>query len=632
MKIIVLFFSILICGLTKGQQYNALVIPDSMRKGADVIKRDEEYILTVQSSSKYTLYEKHVYTILSAAGDYYAKYKTYYDKFCKINYVSGTLFDATGKEVKHTKRNDWEDKSAFDGFSLFSDARYKESGFYRTSYPYTVAFEEDDEYDGTMAFPQWRPQGIPEMSVQNSKFTFIAPADYLVRYKQLNFNEAPLMTKKGDVKSYTWNIKDIPAQKYEVSSPRFTEITPIVFFAPSKFEVQGYNGDMSTWDGYGKFIYQLIKGRDILPDEIKRKVHDLTDHIKTKNEKIDLLYNFLQTNTRYISVQLGIGGWQPFEASYVAEKKYGDCKALSNYMIALLKEAGITGKYVEIYGGESSPSFESDFSFPQFNHAICCVPLNKDTVWLECTSQTVSPGYMGSFTGNRKALLIDESGGHLVQTPVYKLTDNLLVRKIKAVIDEQGNLNADIRNNYTGLQQELPHSLMNNATKEEREKYLNQMFNFPTYQVIKNAYAEHKGTIPAMDESLQIQVNNYATVTGKRLFIGANLLGKVKEKLFTDTTRRYDYIVNDAYRDVDSVEIKMSVGYKPESLPTDVLLETAFGKYVSSVKVFEDKIIYYRLMEHYSGRFAANKYNELVKFYEQINKADRSRIVFVKSQ
>ena len=301
----------------------------------------------------------------------------------------------------------------------------------------------------------------------------------------MNLKEDPVIVQKGNFKTYTWEVKNLMAKKYEVSSPSFTEITPTVFFAPSVFELQGYSGDMSTWEGYGKFMYQLIKGRDILPAETKKKVHELTDTIKGEREKIFALYDFLQKNTRYISIQLGIGGWQPFEASYVAEKKYGDCKALSNYMIALLKEAGITAKYVEIYGGKSHPPFNEDFSSFQSNHVISCVPLGKDTIWLECTSQTKAPGYMGSFTGNRKAVIIDETGGHVVNTPVYKVDDNTQVRIVKAVADEQGNLQAEITNTYRGIQQELPQSLMYDASKKERKEYLNQMFNLPMYEVLK---------------------------------------------------------------------------------------------------------------------------------------------------
>ena len=631
MKITVLFFSLLVSCVAKAQDYSSLFLPDSLLKGADVVNRDEEYILTIKSPSKYTQYERHVYTILNSDANQYANYITSYDKFCNINFVSGKMFNFLGKEIKHTKKNEWTDNSAYDGFSLLSDARYKKNEFYPSDYPYTIEYEEEDDYDGTQSFPKWMPQRGPLMSVQNSKFTIIAPADYVIRYKKINFNGEPVVTQKGDVKTYVWEIKNIRAKKNETSAPPFSEITPVIYFAPSKFEVQGYSGDMSTWKGYGDFMYQLIRGRDVLPEEIKKKVHELTDNIKSDTGKIFALYNFLQQNTRYISIQLGIGGWQPFEASYVGEKKYGDCKALSNYMIALLKEAGITGKYVEIDGGSSPPPFVEDFSFSQFNHVIVCVPLQKDTVWLECTSQTVSPGYMGSFTGNRDALLIDETGGHVVHTPVYKISDNVRLRKVTAIADEQGNLNAEISNTYTGLQQNFPHALMYEASKTDRDKYLNQMFNLPTYEVMKSDYREHKGIIPSVDEHLQIQLNNYAIITGKRLFITPDIFGGESEKLLPDDSRQNDYIIRDTYRDIDSVEIKMPGGYKPESVPKDISLETEFGKYTSTSRILDNKIIYYRLMEGYSGRFAAKKFNELVNFYEQVYNSDRKKIVLVKN-
>jgi hypothetical protein len=94
------------------------------------------------------------------------------------------------------------------------------------------------------------------------------------------------------------------------------------------FKLDNYKGDMSTWKGFGKFIYELSKGRDVLPDDIKQQVKSLTARASSDVEKIKILYDYLQKNTRYISIQLGLGGWQPFEATYVAKKGYGDCKAL----------------------------------------------------------------------------------------------------------------------------------------------------------------------------------------------------------------------------------------------------------------------------------------------------------------
>ncbi len=104
------------------------------------------------------------------------------------------------------------------------------------------------------------------------------------------------------------------------------------------------------------------------------------------------LYNYLQQNSHYVGIQLGIGGWQTYDAIYVATKKYGDCKALSNFMISLLKEAGIKAHAVVIEAGEDQKDFDKDFAHDPFDHVICCVPLDKDTIWLECTESVFTTG------------------------------------------------------------------------------------------------------------------------------------------------------------------------------------------------------------------------------------------------
>ena len=89
----------------------------------------------------------------------------------------------------------------------------------------------------------------------------------------------------------------------------------------------------------------------------------------------------MQNKTRYVSIQLGIGGYQPFEASVVDKTGYGDCKALSNYMLSMLETIGIKGHYALIMAGQNSPELEEDFPSSQFNHAIVAVPNGADTLW-----------------------------------------------------------------------------------------------------------------------------------------------------------------------------------------------------------------------------------------------------------
>jgi Domain of Unknown Function with PDB structure (DUF3857)/Transglutaminase-like superfamily len=612
------------------QSWNALLIPDSLKKDTRVVEREEEITLEIKSPGKAITKKHQVFTVFNETGNSFVDFECGYNKFNSINSFSGTLYDAIGKELKHAKKKDMEDRAVSDGFSLMIDDRYKEYNFYYKTYPYTVEYEEEEELNGILGFEDWEPLAAPGVSTQHSKYVVIAPKDYLVRFKPVNCHFQPVITQSGDKKIYTWEISNLPARSTESSGPTWKEMTPRVLMAPSDFEADGYKGNMSTWAEYGKFINQLRQGRDVLPDDIRRKAHELTDNLKDPRQKVYALYDYLQKNTHYISIQLGIGGLQPFPATYVATKRYGDCKALSNYMVALLQEVGIKARYVEITAGKDAPDMVDDFPSFQGNHVISCVPMEKDTIWLECTDQSGSAGFMGSFTGGRKAILIDDDGAHIVQTPTYSSADNLQSRVVDAQINVEGNLDAEVNTIYTGISQEIPHGLMNELSGDQREKYLNELFNIPTYKVEKSRYEEEKGPKPVVREYLHVVSPNYANLSGKRLFISPNLFDKSTTRLAADSARKYDYVYNYAYKDVDSISIKIPAGYQPEAVPADIHIDSKYGKYNCSVKVSADKITYYRSREESVNRFAPSDYQGLVKFYEQLYKADHSRVVMVK--
>jgi hypothetical protein len=389
---------------------------------------------------------------------------------------------------------------------------------------------------------------------------------------------------------------------------------------------------MKSWQDLGKFIYTLKQGRDELPPNIKQKVHEIADPVTDPREKIRLLYEYMQKNTRYVSIQLGIGGWQPFDAKYVATKGYGDCKALSNYMYSILKEAGIRSYYAVIGAGRIKPNLETEFPSSQFNHAILCAVINtNDSVWLECTSQTLPSGYLSDFTDDRYALLIDETGGNLVHTPKYGLKENLQQRTINAKLDGEGLLIAEIKTNYSGGQQDRLHMLINNLSKDKVKEYLDEELEFATYTVTDFNYKENKKQIPEIDETLSVTVDHYATASGKRLFIEPNILTKSGRKLKAGEERKYDIELDIEYSDTDKIEIEIPAGYKPESIPQDAIVESKFGKYRSTVKVDQNKIIYSRSMQQFSGLFPKTDYVEMVKFYDAIYKADRNKLVFIKT-
>lgn len=454
-----------------------------------------------------------------------------------------------------------------------------------------------------------------------------------MRHRALNYKGAPVTSELKNKKQLAFEVQAIPAIKMPYASPRWNELTTIVYLAASDFEIEGYKGNMETWADLGKFQLELNKSRDQLPTDIVQKAQQLVAGISDDREKVKILYQFLQQNTRYISIQLGIGGWQPFTASYVAEKGYGDCKALTNYMYSLLKAVGIKSNYCLVSAGDDAKNHQmlEDFPSRQFNHVILCVPFAKDSMWLECTSQTVKAGYMGDFTGNRKALLIDEQGGKVVSTPKYGLKENLQIRSVKGVISPAGDLTVKVNTAYTGMQQDNLHGMLNYLSKEKVKKVLNERLHLSTYDINDFKYSERHSNLPEIDEHLDIYVSNYATVSGKRLFITPNLLSRSDSRFSDEEERVHDFVFDFEYRDVDTVEISIPEGYTIEALPQDVSLKNKFGSYSSTIKLTNNTLYYLRVHEHYAGRYPAKDKEELSKFFEAMYKADRSRVVLVKT-
>jgi hypothetical protein len=630
MKSILILLQIVIAVNAAAQNYSVALIPDSLLKHADMVQRADEMRIVIHSIKSATVYHKYAYTILNEKANDDAAFAELYDDFQRLSEASGTLFDAMGKKLKSVKKRDMQDRAYDDNFSLATDGRIKSHNFYYKIYPYTIEYEVEQEYNGVYEFPAWSPLDDFDCSVQKSSFTIEMPLDYKLRYKLVNGAKEPIVKNSDKIKTLQWEANNLMAMEYEPYQPPLSRLLPMVLVGPDDFEYGGYKGNLSSWDNYGKYYAALYKGRDVLPENIKATVHKLVDGLSTQQQKVEVLYSYMQQNTHYISIQLGIGGLQPFEATFVAEKKYGDCKALSNYMVALLKEAGIKANTVVIYGGKSAPTVYDDFPRHYFNHVVACVPTSKDTTWLECTSQTESAGYAGTFTGNRKALLIKDDGGELVNTPVYKANDNLQVRSIQAQIDEQGNLTANVATHFTGVQQELQHSLLHNANQEEREKYLNQALGLPTYKIEKIEYKETKKALPEMYELLKIISPNYATVTGRRMFIVPNLFNK-EDKLPVNEKRHLAIVFKSSYIDIDSIVIAIPQGYTVESLPKDVVLKTKFGSYSIGFKVKDAVINLIRERRQDEGSFAATDYTALVEFFDSMAKADRSKMVLVKN-
>lgn len=610
-------------------------IPPALLEGANAVVRIGESSWEIVSRGEAKRREKLVVTILNESGeDDYDQLYVFYDKFTKVSDIEGILYDSNGKVLKKLRNANIEDYGYGGAGNDILDGRVKVASFGKKaySYPYTIEYTYEIKERNMMFYPKWRPTSNSKTALESSSYMIKAPSGFNFRYKE--YNGAPVVVKNKDVNGadvYLWKLENKPATKVDESySLPALESLPMVLAGPSEFEVLEHKGNFSTWNDMGKFYYALNDGRGVLPEAVQNEIKNIVKGATSEREKIDKVYKWMQGRSRYVSIQLGIGGWQTIDAATVAAKGYGDCKALTNFTIAALNYAGIKSYAALIRAGDDE-KIKTDFSVGQFNHAIACAFAGKDTVWLECTSQTTPPNYLGDFTNGRPALLITPEGGKLVTTPDYSPEDNLRARNLKVKLEANGDGEVLINTVYKGIRQDAKRSLIHRGNADGQRKTLIEELNLTGMEIRSFDFAEKQQPEVLVNEKINMFVRNCATKSGTRLFVKANLL-PTTFILPTETQRSTPFYLPTADYNMtnsDTVTYQIPEGYKLESSLPAEKVETAFGTFELLATVTGNTLVCVRKLKLKGGTYPATDYAAWLTFIKKIRRVDRSQVVFV---
>lgn len=631
MKKISIFIVFLIWSSTSWCQINILSlsgVPDSLKSKMDavVLKSHQEFNVTSIDNAIYSV--KQTFVILNKRGAHLAHETLFYDDKVKIKHFKGTAYNVFGKKLKDINKASMTDQSAVSNGTIYSDNRVKIADLTQNKYPYFVDIEYELQFKSLFYIPNFRVLTGWDESVVQSSYSIISPTDILPNYKIIN--GVPLATAKENngITTITFNLDTIKGISYEPYSKGLQDINPTVIFSAAKFSYDEYSGDMSTWEDYGKWQLLLNEGRDDLSVSTINNINNLVSNAQTIEEKSKIVYEYVQNKTRYVSIQLGIGGWQPFPASTVDELGYGDCKALSNYTKSLLNAVGVKSHYTIVDAGANPRPLFDDFAYNAFNHVILCVPTESDTVWLECTSQTNPFGYSGSFTGDRDVLLVNEGGGKIVHTPIYDKEDNTQITTTEVIVNPNGSAAITTKIKYSGLRSDRLRGIINEGNEEQKKwVYKNTQISDFMIQSLHLDYDKKK--IPEITQTMEIEIFKMASSSGKRLFIQPNVLHKLSKIPEKNENRQFDLYFENEYSYQDSVTFTLPENYHVEFTPEPVSLDTPFGKYSNEIFVESDKMILVRKLELNKGTFDKSQYNEYRNFQKAIVRADKAKVVLV---
>lgn len=606
-------------------------IPDSLREKATSVYRIDETIIDVQSVSNYSLTNHHAITIFNKKGLEYFQYVIIpTDKFMKLDDVEVKLYDSNGVETKKYKRRDFMMIGSPLNDAFISDDKKMVLEVSPQDLPCTIETNYTLKFSSYFDFPDWRAASFYG-ALEKSIYRITIPDQLGLRYKAYNTSIKPIITASNNTTTYEWIAQQVKEVDEEKGSFNSIAYFPRVAIAPNYFEFDNYKGSFKTWKDYGAWSYEFYNEPKAFTAAEADAIKNSVAGFKTNREKISFLYKKMQHETRYVSIQLGIGGWKPFPASFVHEKKYGDCKALTNYMKQQLQAIGIKSYAAIIKSG--SNAYPADPLFPNydFDHVILCVPLEKDTMWLECTSQITQPGVLGNFTENRNAVIITENGGLLVNTPESEAKNNIWQASTKTILYEDGGSIVDSRIFVSGEFYEMIHYLFKDKSRDDIKKAMVKYFKFRSPDDFELKLLGDS----ADGQNLHLLLSYskfYDVKAGSKYFMSEkpNMLNDVD--IATDEKRKTDFLFSFPFIKSDSLVYILPAGFKPEPLPAQQTFKNNFAAYTNNLSYNEQghQILVKTELKITKHIVPVSKFNEVASLFDQIKKDESKKMILKK--
>lgn len=609
----------------------AASIADSLKSNAYSVLRFENEVFTMHNATSGTYKVQKYITVINEKGRSHGDCYISASKFRKLKSFSAVLYDTNGKQLKKYKMSDLGSSEMTDAATLADDVKHYFMKCVSPVMPYSVMYEyELDFSNGILAIPMFVPLSMSNQSVENTVYELQVPLDQEILLHSVNTNLQPVIAETAKQKFYRWEMNGLKAIEDEIYMPTMAEVIQRVYMRPTNTVFDGEKAAIDSWESLGKWVYGISEGRQQLPPDAVAKIKALVADVNNDREKVKLLYDYLGKTTRYVSIQLGIGGYRPMTATEVYNTGFGDCKALSNYLKAMLDVVGIPSVYCVIASDNYQKKvFPNYANFNQFNHAILQVPLPGDTLWLECTNPKIPFGYVHKGIAGNDVLLVTPAGGVMQKTTSYCYTQNIENNHSLVRINPEGGAvvtstkffrNKDYENNmhYTLLK------------PNEQADFLRTDIALPQVAVSKTSFDEQKLTSPTLQINYEWTTNSYGTRTGTRLFVPLNTFGKQSANMAIKQ-RVYDIVQYNAYMETDSFEIQIPEGFALESIAASMNLESEFGRFKSEITQQGHVVFVKQSLEVYAGQWPPSKYPEFVAFRNKLNEAYKARMVLSKS-
>ena len=106
-----------------------------------------------------------------------------------------------------------------------------------------------------------------------------------------------------------------------------------------------------SWEAIGRWYAGLATDRTVLAPAVAAKLPALLTAARTADDTLAALQRWVAQDIRYVSIALGLGGYQPRTPAEVVASGYGDCKDKATLFIAAANRLGFKAYPVLLNSG-----------------------------------------------------------------------------------------------------------------------------------------------------------------------------------------------------------------------------------------------------------------------------------------
>ncbi len=555
-------------------------------------------------------------------GEKYTEISIPYSKMVHVSDIEAYITDDAGTRIKSLKKSEITSKSEISDYSFYEDVFVKEFTLKHNIYPYTLCYSYKVQQDEFLEVDSWLPVIARRVPTLKAVLTLTIPSDYNVTYTS-QFITSFSADTSGSQKKYTWETfyKDIlPAEIY---SPVFTRLVPSVSIVPVQFKYD-ISGSQKSWTDLGNWIWNLRSNLSDLPAEEKSKIMSVISGADDTREKVMKLYHYVQDAVRYVNISIKTGGLKPSPASYVAQNKYGDCKALTNYFMSVLETAGIKSYYSLVHADDPIEPVMKSFPAQQFNHVITCVPVNNDTLWCDCTNK-LAFGYLGTFIQNRDVLVIDKNNTRFSRIPALTPDEVTESRKIKLSTNIAGAVYCSINYIFKGENYETFADLGHNYNESDKSRIVHKALAEDGFEVVDFKIYDPGRDSKEISLSCTGKFNKLYRQYGNDQLINLPPIGIPEFE--EPSIRKLPVQIDFPTQKIDTIDITLPDGFYLSSMPKDKAVFSKYGSYYCEFRNSGQKVFVTRKFLLNSGNYLIEDYGDLYGFIKEITDSEETSVI-----